>query len=92
MVEIEYYEPIFKIVRFRMKGEELRETYCVGGRCEMLGDGCTGFGVKGILVEAIINTDLIKEREPVCGFQVEEGLRLKNNIAARDNKSKASPR
>ena len=92
MAEIEYYEPIFKIVRFRKMEEGLREADCIGGRCEMLGDGCTGFGVKGILVEAIINTDLIKEREPVCGFQVEEGLRLKNNIAARDNKSKASPR
>ena len=92
MAEIEYYEPIFKIVRFRKNGVDLREVDCVGGGCEMLGNGCTGFGVKGISEEAVINMDLIKGRNLICGFQVEEGLRLINNIVARDNKSKRSPR
>jgi len=93
MAKIEYYEAIFAVIRFRKKGgSDLREVDCVGGGCEMLGKGCTGFGVKGIATEAMINLDLIKGRIPVCGFQVDEGLRLKNSIAASDKQSKANPR
>lgn len=93
MVEILYFEPIFDIIRFRKEGgDDLRRVDCDEGRCELLGRGCTGFGVKGIATEAIINLDLIKERKPVCGFQVEEALRLKNSIVASNRPSKTSPR